>query len=243
MSKQARSSVFAIVSIAIVIVLFWEPIVAAQKVYNDWWGAWLESGIWFVAIPSMLLTAFYWRMPRYTAIVFHDSQSRWLDVETQWSKTRGKAVGDTALWAKAKSGEVITGRFVVNGKDCIIAENPVHRYVKTIWFGAERGVYYVVAVEVLNKDFLKQTKRCATPPVQHEELMTPPAFSMKEMPKVESETEYDPDFTPARPPRRPSESELVIKWLEENCPSVMEEAIVRALEADSSRNKTEDDKK
>lgn len=230
-------NVFVFIACVVCLVLFPSELFKAQVVYNNWWGIWIESGIWGVGVPSILIALFYWRMPRYTGIVFHDSQSRWLEVETQWSKTRGIAVGDTALWAKAKSGEVITGRFVVNGKDCIIAENPVHRFVKTIWFGKERGIYYVVAVEVLNMNFLKQTKRCLTPPVKHEALSTPPPFKMVSMQKSGFYiTDYTPDFTPARPPHRPAESELVIEWLEENFPKVMEDAIIRALEEDSVRN-------
>lgn len=137
---------------------------------NTVWGGGLEAVLGFVALIAGLPAAWYWLLPRYTAVCVHDGEKWLADLPGVWSAARGVAAGDLEPFVKQWLAQVLMGGKFVTPKDARVPVNPEPRLQKIVWWGPERGLYYIVGVKVLAAELLEKFPgRSDTPPTRFEE--------------------------------------------------------------------------
>lgn len=137
------------------------------EILNNVWGGGLESFTGILALLGIIPVIYYWYLPRYTAVVFHDGTS-WLDIPGVWSAARGVAGGDLEQFTKQWAGQQLTGRFVT-AEQARIPVNPIPRKHRIRLFGKERGKFFVVGMKVLDNELLGKFGRLDRPVFKFEE--------------------------------------------------------------------------
>ena len=116
----------------------------ALEVFGVWNGFYANGGESLLTLLGILAGGaglYYWVLPDYIAVAFHDGE-KWLGVTTMWSTRK-----DFELFGKAEAG-ILFGRFVKEN-EVRIPRIPRPRFYKLVLFGGQRGIYRVMPIRLL----------------------------------------------------------------------------------------------
>lgn len=131
----------------------------------------MEPALFLLGGPSAVVGLYLWALPRYSTVALHDGE-QWLDVATKWQRRV-----DYAFFVKAYVGQLLVGGFL-KGHETENLLDPKGVHLKTVYFGKNRGVYFVVPVKVVDEKILLANQgRVNAPKIGHIEGVSYPSLT------------------------------------------------------------------